>query len=144
MLFETRKFFPLTRKWYAEMCVWTYVWLTLNGKPPYLDLPSTGWDAYNNTGREYVAGRYRGLNMLYLEAEFRFDILRNGLLGGVLFGNLQTFTEFSGSFFGPIQPGGGAGIRVKFNKNTRSNACLDYGFGSHHSSGFADNINEVF
>ena len=144
LLLEMRKFIPLTRVWYTEVAFWGYVWLTLNGKPPYLDLPSNGWDEYNNTGREYVAGRYRGLNMLYFETEFRFDILRNGLLGGVVFGNLETFTEPNGNFFGPIQPGGGAGLRIKFNKNTRSNVCLDYGFGSHHSNGFADNINEVF
>jgi hypothetical protein len=144
LILEARKFFPLSKKWYTELAFWTYAWLTLNGHPPYLDLPSTGWDAYNNTGREYPAGRYRGLNMLYFETEFRFNILRNGLLGAVVFGNLQTFTEANGNFFGPIQPGVGAGIRIKFNKNTRSNVALDYGFGSHGHSGFADNINDVF
>lgn len=144
MLLETRKFIPLTKKWYAELALWGYVWLTLDGHPPYLDLPSVGWDAYNNTGREFPAGRYRGLNMLYCEAEFRFDILRSGILGGVVFGNLETFTEPNGNYFGPLVPGGGAGIRIKFNKNTRSNTCFDYGFGPHHSGGFADNINEVF
>lgn len=144
LLLEARKYVPLTRKWYTELAFWGYVWLTPSGHPPYLDMPSTGWDAYNNTGREYVNGRYRGLNMIYFETELRFDIMRNGLLGMVVFGNLQTFTELSGAFFGPIQPGGGAGFRIKFNKNTRSNAGLDYGFGSHHTGGFADNINEVF
>jgi outer membrane protein assembly factor BamA len=144
LLIEMRKFVPLSKKWYTELAFWGYAWLTLNGKPPYLDLPSNGWDAYNNTGREYVAGRYRGLSMLYFETEFRFDILRNGILGAVVFGNLGSFTERNGNFFGPVQPGGGAGLRVKFNKNMRSNACLDYGFGSHGARGFADNINEVF
>ena len=65
LLLEARKFVPLTKRWYAELAFWGYVWLTVDGHPPYLDLPSNGWDAYNNTGREYVAGRYRGLNMLY-------------------------------------------------------------------------------
>ncbi len=144
LLIDMRRFVPLTRSWYTGLAFWGYIWLTLDGHPPYLDLPSVGWDAYNSTGREYPIGRYTGLNMLYLESEFRFNILRNGLLGGVVFGNLETFTELSGSFFGPIQPGGGAGIRVKFNKNTNSNGCLDYGRGSHHSGGFAGNVNEFF
>ena len=144
LIIDIRKYFPLTKKWYAEIAVWGYAWLTLNGRPPYLDMPSTGWDSYNNTGRGYAAGRFRGRDMLYFETEFRFDILRNGLLGGVVFGNLQSFTEFGGKFFGPVQPGGGAGLRIKFNKHTNSNSCLDYGFGTHSSRGFATNINEVF
>jgi hypothetical protein len=144
MVLDIRKYFPLSRKWYAELAVWSYTWITLSGKPPFLDLPSVGWDSYNNTGRGYAAGRYRGKDMLYLEAEVRFDIMRNGLLGLVFFGNVETFTDFTGAYFGPIQPGGGVGIRIKFNKNTNANSCLDYGFGSHGSKGLATNVNEVF
>ena len=144
MVLDVRKYFPLTKRWYTELAVWGYVWLTMSGKPPYLDLPSTGWDSYNNTGRGYAQGRFRGRDMLYLETEFRFDILRSGLIGGVVFGSLQTFTEYGGSYFGPLQPGGGAGLRIKLNKRTSSNSCLDYGFGTHGSKGLATNLNEVF
>jgi hypothetical protein len=144
LIIDMRKYFPLTKKWYVDLCVWGYAWFTLSGKPPYLDMPSLGWDSYNNTGRGYAAGRFRGRNMLYLETELRFDILRNGLLGLVVFGNASTFTEFGGKYFGPIQPGGGLGLRIKFNKHTNSNSCLDYGFGTHNSRGFATNLNEVF
>jgi outer membrane protein assembly factor BamA len=144
MVLDVRKYFPLTKKWYTELAVWGYVWLTLSGKPPYLDLPSIGWDSYNNTGRGYAAGRYRGRNMLYVETELRVDLMRSGLLGLVFFGSLQTLSEFPGTYFGPIQPGGGAGLRIKINKNTNANSCVDYGFGSHHSQGVATNLNEVF
>lgn len=144
MIIDVRKYFPLTRKWYVDLCVWGYAWLTLNGKPPYLDMPSLGWDSYNNTGRGYAAGRFRGRDMLYLETELRFDLLPNGLLGMVVFGNASTLTEYSGKYFGPIQPGGGVGLRIKFNKHTTANSCLDYGFGTHGSRGFATNLNEVF
>ena len=82
--------------------------------------------------------------MLYFETELRFDILRNGLLGGVVFGNLQTLSGNPGRYFGDLQPGGGAGIRIKFNKHTSTNSALDYGLGSHGSRGFATNLNEVF
>jgi hypothetical protein len=141
---DIRKYVSLTPKWYAVMAFWGYAWITLNGKPPYLDLPSIGWDSYNNTGRGYAAGRYRGGNMFYFETELRFDILRNGLLGGVVFGNMQTFSDYPGRSFGMIQPGGGAGLRIKFNKYTNANASVDYGVGSHGSRGFSTNLNEVF
>jgi hypothetical protein len=144
VVIDMRKYMPLTRRWYAEVAVWGYIWLTLNGHAPYLDLPSLGWDPNNNMGRGYAAGRYRGRNMLYVETELRFDILRNGFLGGVIFGNLQTFSQYPDKYFGYIQPGTGAGLRIKFNKRTHSNGCIDYGFGSHGSRGFATNLNEVF
>lgn len=144
MTLDLRKYFLLTKKWYVELAVWGYGWFTLNGKPPYLDLPSTGWDSYNNTGRGYAAGRFRGRDMLYTEVELRFDIMRNGFLGLVVFGNLQSLTQPGGKYFDAPQPGGGAGIRIKFNKHTNSNSALDYGFGTHSSRGFATNINEVF
>ncbi|MCW3128224.1 MAG: surface antigen [Bacteroidetes bacterium] len=144
LIIDIRQYVPLTHKWYAVLAFWGYAWITLNGKPPYLDLPSVGWDSYNNTGRGYGAGRFRGRNMLYFETEFRFDILRNGLLGGVVFGNAQTLSDYPGRYFGAIQPGGGIGLRIKFNKHTQSNASVDYGFGTHGSNGLATNLNEVF
>jgi outer membrane protein assembly factor BamA len=144
LVIDMRKYVPVTHKWYAVFAFWGYAWITLSGKPPYLDLPSIGWDSYNNTGRGYAAGRYRGRNMFYFETEFRFDILKNGLLGAVVVGNVQTLSDYSGRSFGDLQPGGGAGLRIKFNKYTKSNSCLDYGFGTHGSRGFATNINEVF
>lgn len=144
LIIDLRQYVPLTHKWYAVMAFWGYAWITLSGKPPYLDLPGIGWDSYNNTGRGYAAGRYRGRIMFYLETELRFDILRNGLLGAVVFGNMQTLSDYPGRYFGMIQPGGGVGLRIKFNKYTNSNSSLDYGFGTHGSRGFATNINEVF
>ena len=141
---DIRKYFPLPTRWHMEFALWSYVWLTLNGKPPYLDLPSTAWDTYNNIGRGYVMGRFRGKNMLYLETEFRFNILRNGLLGGVAFVNLQTVSEWPGNNFAYAQPGGGIGLRIKLNKRTNTNSAIDYGFGSGGSRGFAFNFNEVF
>lgn len=144
IIIDARKYIPLTHKWKTELAFWGYVWLTINGKPPYLDMPGTGWDTYNNTGRGYALGRFRGLNMLYLETEFRFAITRNGLLGGVTFLNLQTFSEWPNTTFGMFQPGGGVGLRIKLNKRTNTNSAFDYGFGTGGSNGFAFNLNEVF
>ena len=51
-----------------------------SGDVPYLDLPATGDDKYNNGGRGYAENRFRGKDRLYLEGEYRFGITPNGLL----------------------------------------------------------------
>lgn len=141
---DLRKYFPLSKKWHLELAFWAYAWITLNGKPPYLDLPATAWDTYNNTGRGYAMGRFRGNHLLYFETEFRFNIMRNGLLGGVVHANVQSVSEWPSNNFKSAQPGIGFGLRVKINKRTNTNSAADYSFGTGGSKGFAFNFNEVF
>lgn len=126
------------------LAFWSYDWLTLSGNPPYLMLPNTGGDPYSNTGRGYIQGRYRGKNMLYGEGEYRFAITGNDLLGGVVFANLQTFTEEASNRYEVFMPGYGAGIRIKLNKFSKTNIALDYGLGLQGSGGFFVNLGEVF
>ena len=76
---DVRKYIKLNRHNKNVLAFWSYNWLSFGGKTPYLDLPSTGWDTYNNTGRGYVQSRFRGKNMLYFESEYRFGISRNQL-----------------------------------------------------------------
>jgi hypothetical protein len=143
LLIDVRKYIHLSESSDNVLAFWSYNWLTLNGNPPYMDLPSTGWDTYGNTGRGYIQSRFRSKNMVDLEAEYRFAILRNGLLGGVVFGNLQEYSEPNG-VFESINPGYGVGIRIKFNKFSKANLCLDYAFGLHGSNGLFVNLGEVF
>jgi hypothetical protein len=124
--------------------VWSYNWLTLRGNPPYLLLPSTGWDAYWNTGRGYTQGRFRGKNMAYLESEYRFAITPDGLFSGVVFGNMESISEKTTNKFEYIAPGYGLGLRIKLNKFSKTNFCVDYGWGKSGNKGFALNIGEVF
>ncbi len=123
---------------------WSYNALTLNGNPPFLDLPSTGWDTYSNTGRGYVQGRFRGKNLLYLETEYRFNLTRNQFLGGVVFANAQTVTEAISGTFQRVAPAVGTGLRLKMNKFSRTNLAIDYAFGSDGSRGLFFNFGEVF
>jgi hypothetical protein len=136
------KHFPAGSK--NTLAFWTYDVFTLKGNPPYLLLPATASDEYSNMGRGYVQGRFRGKNVLYLESEYRFGILRNGLIGGVVFVNAQSYTEPTTNRFEAINPGWGGGIRFKLNKFSRTNICLDYGFGLHGSGGIFANLGEVF
>lgn len=141
---DLRRYIRLSSSSENVLAFWSFDWLTLHGHPPYLLLPATGWDPYNNTGRGYVQGRFRGKNMLYLESEYRFGITRNGLLGGVIFANAESFSQPRSGYFDVIALGYGLGLRLKLNKFSKTNLALDYGFGSQGSRGFAVNLGEVF
>jgi hypothetical protein len=133
------------------LALWSYNALTLNGNPPFLDLPATGWDMYGNTGRGFIQGRFRGKNLVYGEAEYRFGLTRNRLLGGVLFTNAQSVTELSvvkghvqDGPFEKVVPAVGGGLRLCLNKASRTNLAIDYGFGLDGSHGLSLNLGEVF
>ena len=126
------------------LAFWSYNWFTFNGNAPYLDLPSTGWDAYSNMGRGYIQSRFRGKNLLYLETEYRFKITRHGLLGGVVFANAQSVTDWPSNKFTTVYPAVGTGLRIKFNKHSNTNLSIDYGFGLNGSNGIFINLGEVF
>jgi outer membrane protein assembly factor BamA len=104
----------------------SYLWTVFNGKAPYLDLPSIGWDPYNTSGRGIDQNRYRGKTLFYAESEYRRDITQNGLLGFVLFINANSVSG-PGTLFGSWHPAAGTGLRIKFNKGSNTNIGMDYG-----------------
>ena len=142
LVFDLRKYFKFPGSSRNVLAFWNYDWLTVAGKPPYLLLPNTGSDPYSNTGRGYIQGRYRDQNMIYFEGEYRFVISHNGLFGGVIFANAQSFSSTTN--FTTIAPGYGAGLRIKLNKFSKTNLGVDYGIGIGGSRGFFVNLGEVF
>lgn len=145
LLLEFRSYIKFPENSRNIVAFWSYNWFTLgNGKPPYLLLPSTGWDEFSNTGRGYIQGRFRSLNMIDQEAEYRFTISRNGLFGGVVFANAESFSDVITGKYEVISPGAGFGIRIMLNKFSRTNIALDYAWGTMGSSGFFVNLGEVF
>ena len=144
LVVDVRKYFNFPQGSNNVLAFWTYEWLTVNGNPPYLMMPNTGGDPYSNTGRGYIQGRFRGKNMAYLEGEYRFGVTNNGLLGGVVFANAESFTRDFARRFQTIAPGVGAGIRLKLNKFSHTNVAIDYGFGVGGSGGLFVNLGEVF
>jgi hypothetical protein len=141
---DIRKYFKLSDHSNNVLAFWSYTWLSLGGKQPYLDLPSVGNDTYNNTGRGYAIDRFRGKNMLYLESEYRFGITQNGLLGGVVFANVQSYPRSVTNNINKFIPAAGPGIRIKINKHSDTNLCIDYGVGTDNSHGVFVNLGEVF
>lgn len=144
LIIDIRKYYRFPASSDNTIAFWSYNWLILSGKPPYLDLPSTQWDTYSSTGRGYIQGRFRGAQEVYFESEYRFKISVNGLFGGVVFGNLQSFSAAPGTPLQSIQPGFGSGLRIKLNKVSKTNIDFDYGFGEQGSRGLFVNVGEVF
>ncbi|HVW14949.1 MAG TPA: hypothetical protein VHB54_14030 [Mucilaginibacter sp.] len=144
VILDVRKYLKFPANSGNVLALWSYDWLTVSGRPPYLDLPSTLWDANTNAGRGYIQGRFRGAQMVYGEAEYRYQISSNGLVGGVFFVNAQSFSAMPGTKLQAIQPGYGPGLRLKLNKASNTNICLDYGFGTQGSKGLFVNVGDLF
>ena len=102
------------------------------GKLPYLILPALGYDQRGRAGRGYTQGRFRGNNLIYSEAEYRFPISPcGGILGGVLYANAITVSNPASDdkLFNSIAPGYGFGLRIMVDKRSRTNVQIDFGFG---------------
>jgi len=143
---DVRTYRPLTRDGRRRLAVWVLGDSVIGGAAPYFDLPATGADSYSRSARGYGEGRYRGTHMLYGEVELRDTLTRNGLLGYVVF--LNTTAIDSGApgehLFDALATGAGAGLRVLLNKTSRTNLCIDYGWGKQGSHALYLAIQEAF
>jgi hypothetical protein len=140
---ELRLYTKLPRSPRNVLAIWLYAWGT-SDKPPYLNLPSTGWDVLGRGARGYVHGRIRGQDQLYAEAEYRRVLTANGLLGAVAFVNAISTKETASSNFENPDAGGGIGLRIRLNKHSRANLCIDHGWGLNGSQSWQLAMNEVF
>ena len=116
------------------------------GTLPYMILPATAYDQTGRSARGYTQGRFRGNNYIYGEVEYRFPISRcGGLLGGVVFANATTANNpgIPLKLFESVRPGAGFGLRVKLDKNSRTNLAVDLAFGQ-QSGGFYLAVSETF
>jgi hypothetical protein len=135
------------------LALWAMVRGQVSGHLPYMSLPATGWDWRGPSGRGYIQGRFRGTAEAYAEAEWRFRITRNGLLGGVVFLNAQTFStpqidvspyqQAKVNLFEYVKPAGGFGLRFMFNGESRTNFNVDIASGD-HSVGIWLGAGEIF
>jgi len=144
LLIDIRHYIQLPAAPHSILAFWGYSNITLAGTPPYLDMPSIGWDDCSNTGRGYSPGRFTGRNLVYFESEYRFPLTSNGLLGGVVFGNAGSIIKNLSDNLHTITPGGGAGLRIKIDKYSNTNAAFDFGFGVGGSWSFSFGFGEAF
>jgi hypothetical protein len=143
---ELRKYWSLSKiNPEHVLAFWYWGCYLLNGSLPYLELPGTGSDAAGRIGRAYTIGRFKGLSFIYSEAEYRFPITANKLFSGVAFTNIESASNHrTAKLMQYVEPGAGVGLRILFNKYTRSNLCIDYGMGNYGSKGLFLGLNEVF
>ena len=86
----------------------------------------------------------RGDNQIYLEAEYRMELRRDGLLGAVVFLNSTHTTTPDKHLFSPGDLGAGLGMRLKFNKKSDTNLVIDYGWGREGARGLTLAMSEAF
>ncbi len=125
---DMRKYISFNPHRHRVLAIWGFYQQIISGTAPYLDLPSSGWDPTSTSSRCYTSGRYRGTGMIYLESEFRFDVTKNGLFGMVVFAQMFSMQETDHKY-NHLIPGLGSGLRLKFNKESRTNLGVDFGFG---------------
>jgi hypothetical protein len=129
-----------------RLALWTFADITTKGAAPYFDLPETVSDVYGRSARGYQQGRYRGERLAYGELEYRGMLTRNGLLGLVAFVNATTVTNLDEGekLFDSYAPAAGAGLRVLFNKRSRTNLCVDFAFGKDGAKGLYFALQDAF
>ena len=144
---EFRTYLSLSKRYPRHIIgFWTFGNFNVAGNLPYLTLPALGDDQRARSGRGYTNGRYRGKNLVYAEAEWRFPISRcSEILGGVVFVNAVTTDNPNTGvgLFDYVRPGAGVGIRVMVNKYFRTNINLDIAIGK-DSKGFYFSGQETF
>jgi outer membrane protein assembly factor BamA len=144
---EWRSFHPLSVKNPRHlMAFWLMGSFSPPGEFPYMILPATAYDQRSRSARGYTQGRFRGNDLVYGEAEYRFPLSScGGVWGGVLFVNATTASNpvQSMKLFQTIKPAYGLGLRVMVDKQSRTNLAIDFGFGD-KSSGFYLAASETF
>ena len=144
--YDFRKYWSLSQKNPEHVfAIWHWASYLFNGALPYLEMPATAYDTYNRSGRAFTIGRFKGPSYACFEAEYRFPIMRNKLISGVAFFNAQTASDdIAKEVFDYWETGGGVGLRILFQKHSRSTMCIDYARGKYSSSAFFFGLNEAF
>jgi hypothetical protein len=143
---DLRTYVNLSRDRRHRVAFWGFADLVVGGVAPFFDLPATAGDPYGRSARGYAEGQFRGERLAYGEVEYRGTLTRNGLLGMVAFLNTTTVTnlDIDERLFDSFATGAGAGFRLLINKRSKTNLCLDFGFGKQGSRGVYLAVQEAF
>ena len=96
-----------------------------------------------NRMRGYYDGRYKDLNQLIFQTEYRFPVYRR--FGAVLFGGTGSVgRNFADYAWNDLKYSYGAGIRFALGKKERLNMRVDYGIGQGTNNGFYLQLGEAF
>jgi hypothetical protein len=146
LIADVRTYKALSRDRRHRMAFWAFGDFVTSGTAPYLSLPMTGGDPQGRSARGYAEGRFRGERLLYGEAEYRATVTRNGFLGVVTFLNVTTASneQTDEKLFDSGAVGGGFGFRFLLRKRSRTNICIDFGWGRQGSFGVYVGLADAF
>ena len=143
---DVRTYRTLTEDHRHRLAFRTFGEFVTSGTAPYFSLPESAGDPDGRADRGYAEGRFRGERMIDGEIEYRGLVTRNGLIGVVSFVNMSTLTnlEQGERLFHSVAVGGGGGVRLLLSKRSRTNLCLDVGFGRNGSNGVYLGVRDAF
>ena len=142
---DVRTYRPLSSNARQTLAFWLLSALVTGGAAPYFDLPGTGGDFAGRSARGYSEGRYRGPHLVYGEIEYRATLVPSGLFGIVGFMNTTTVDGAPDQkLFQSFAPAAGGGVRVLLDKRSKTNLCVDYGWGRQGSHGLYLGMQEAF
>ncbi len=134
---DMRKFIPVSKK---SVFALQFYGMFNSGDVP---IRSTAGLGGAEKMRGYYEGRYRDLNLLLLQAEFRFPLFKR--FSAAAFGSAgdvsPSLSRFSANTFKYAY---GGGLRIALNKKEKLNLRLDYGIGKGVNHGFYLQLGEAF
>jgi len=144
--YDLRKYWSLSKKNPEHViAIWFWGSYRLGGVVPYLELPNTASDTYNRVGEAYPIGRFRGPSYACIQPEWRFPVTRNKFISGVFFLNFQSASNGEDQkLYENWATGGGIGLRILFDKVSRTTLCIDFAKGNYGSSGIYSGLGEIF
>lgn len=137
IVFDLRKYIPVTSKQVLALQLYSF---NNTGEVPVRSLASFGGA---NRMRGYYDGRYKDMNQMLLQAEYRFPVYKR--ISAVAFGGggsvSSSFADYSLS---DLKFSYGAGLRFALNKKEKLNLRIDYGIGQGKNNGFYLQLGEAF
>ncbi|MCK9403352.1 MAG: outer membrane protein assembly factor [Chitinophagaceae bacterium] len=134
---DLRKYFPIFSKQVLALQFFSF---NNTGEVPVRSLASFGGA---NKMRGYYEGRYKDMNQLVIQGEYRFPVYKRFSAvafagGGNVSNQLRDYSlnDFKFSY--------GGGIRFALNKKEKLNLRIDYGIGQGKNNGFYLQLGEVF
>lgn len=137
IVLDMRKYIPVAR---GQVLAFQLFSFNNTGEVPIRSLASFGGA---NRMRGYYDGRYKDLNQLVFQGEYRFPVYKR--FSGVAFaGTGSVGRNFSDYAVDDLKYSFGGGLRIALNKKEKLNLRLDYGIGQGKNSGFYLQLGEAF
>ena len=134
---DLRKYIPITKNQVLALQLFSF---NNTGDVPIRSLASFGGA---NQMRGYYAGRYKDLNQLVFQGEYRFPIKKR--FSGVMFGGTGNVSDkISNYTIRDLRYSYGGGLRIALNKKEKLNLRIDYGAGQGNNNGLYLQIGEAF